>query len=86
MGLHTSTANNDFSMSMFGKSQDPANRIYMSAAALQTVLDASDKKNQFENMIGGASDYITQVNSAMNLTVIFWMLGVGLLLTLVQRP
>ena len=86
MGLHTSTANNDFSMSMFGKSQDPANRIYMSAAALRTVLDASDKKNPFENMIGGASDYITQVNSAMNLTVIFRMLGVGLLLTLVQRP
>ena len=68
---------------MFGKSQDPANRIYMSAAALRTVLDASDKKNPFENMIGGASDYITQVNSAMNLTVIFRMLGVGLLLTLV---
>ena len=43
VGLYTSTANNDFSMSMFGKSQDPANRIYMSAAALQTILDASDK-------------------------------------------
>ena len=45
--------------------------------------DASDKKNPFENMIGGATDYITEVNSAMNLTVVFQMLGVGLLLTLV---
>ena len=45
--------------------------------------DASDKKNPFENMLGGASDYITEVNSAMNLTVVFQMLGVGLLLTLV---
>ena len=41
VGLYTSTANNDFSMSMYGKSQDPANQIYMSAAALQTILDAS---------------------------------------------
>ena len=45
--------------------------------------DASGKKNPFENMIGGATDYITEVNSAMNLTVVFQMLGVGLLLTLV---
>ena len=43
VGLYTSTANNDFSMSMFGKSQDPANQIYMSAAALQVILDASDE-------------------------------------------
>lgn len=32
-GIYSSTATNDFSMSMFGASQDPANRIYMSAAA-----------------------------------------------------
>lgn len=43
IGLYTSSANNDFSMSMFGKSQDPANQIYMSAAALQTILDASEQ-------------------------------------------
>lgn len=43
VGLYTSSSNNDFSMSMFGKSQDPANQIYMSAAALQIILDASDE-------------------------------------------
>lgn len=43
VGLYTSSSNNDFSMSMFGKSQDPANQIYMSAAALQVILDASDE-------------------------------------------
>ena len=43
VGFYTSSSNNDFSMSMFGKSQDPANQIYMSAAALQTVLEASEK-------------------------------------------
>ena len=42
-GIYTSSENNDFSMSMFGTSQDPANRIYMSAVALQTVLDASEE-------------------------------------------
>ena len=41
-GIYTSNENNDFSMSMFGASQDPANRIYMSANALQSILDASE--------------------------------------------
>ena len=40
------------------------------------------KNNRFENMFGGAADYITEVNSAMNLTVVLQMIGVGLLLTL----
>ena len=34
-------------------------------------------------MFGGAADYITQIDSAMNLTVVFQMLGVGLLLTVI---
>lgn len=43
VGIYTSTQNNDFSMSMFGKSQDPANRIYMSANALDKILEASEE-------------------------------------------
>lgn len=43
VGIYTSSENNDFTMSMFGASQDPANRIYMSAAALQAVLDNSEE-------------------------------------------
>ena len=43
VGFYRSSSNNDYSMSMFGKSQDPANQIYMSSAALQTILDASDE-------------------------------------------
>ena len=39
--------------------------------------------NMFENMFNGASNYITQVDSAMNLTVVLQMIGIGLLLTLV---
>lgn len=43
--IYTSSENNDFSMSMFGASQDPANRIYMSANALQAILDESEKNS-----------------------------------------
>ena len=41
VGIYTSDETNNFSMSMFGASQDPANQIYMSASALQLILDAS---------------------------------------------
>ena len=40
-------------------------------------------KNPFGEMLDGAADYITEVDSAMNLTVVFQMIGVGLLLTLI---
>ena len=39
--------------------------------------------NPFGDMFGGAADYITEVDSAMNLTVVGQMIGVGLLLTLI---
>ena len=42
VGIYTSDEGNDFSMSMFGTSQAPANHIYMSAAALQKILDTSE--------------------------------------------
>lgn len=45
--------------------------------------EISGGNNPFEKMFGGATEYITEVNSAMNLTVVLQMLGVGLLLTLV---
>ncbi len=41
-GIYTSSENNDFSMSMFGKSQDPANKIYLSANALEGILEQSE--------------------------------------------
>ena len=43
----------------------------------------SGGRNPLQSMIGGAADYITEVDSAMNLTVVFQMIGVGLLLTLI---
>lgn len=59
-GIYTSSENNDFSMSMFGASQDPANRIYMSANAVQSILDASE---------AAADD--TKVTGSLNATYSF---------------
>ena len=56
VGIYTSTENNDYSMSMFGASQDPVNRIYMSSAALQTILDASDEASTTVENDYGESD------------------------------
>ena len=47
------------------------------------IPDMGGGKNPFGDMFGGAADYITEVDSAMNLTVVFQMIGVGLLLTLI---
>ena len=44
-GIYTSSENNDFSMSMFGSAEDPATQIYMSATALQAILDASKENS-----------------------------------------
>ena len=41
------------------------------------------KNPAFGGMLGGAAEYIAKVDSAMNLTVVLQMMGVGLLLTLV---
>ena len=41
------------------------------------------ENNKFGNMVSGAANYITEVNSAMNLTVVLQMIGIGLLLTLI---
>ena len=45
--------------------------------------DMGGGKNPFESVIKNTSNYITEVDSAMNLTVVFQMIGVGLLLTLI---
>ena len=69
-GIYTSSENNDFSMSMFGASQDPANRIYMSAVALQAVLDLSE-----ENSTTTTDDYgrenETKVEGTLSATYAF---------------
>ena len=70
VGIYTSSENNDFSMSMFGASQDPANRIYMSAAALQTVLDASNESSTtITDDYGGESE--SKITGTLDATYVF---------------
>ena len=69
-GIYTSSENNDFSMSMFGASQDPANRIYMSANALQAVLDLSeDNSTTTTDDYGRESE--SKVTGTLSATYIF---------------
>ena len=54
-GIYTSAQNNDFSMSAWGSGQDPANKIYTSAAALQGILDASASASEENYLMGEIS-------------------------------
>lgn len=71
VGFYTSSANNDFSMSMFGKSQDPANQIYMSAAALQTILDDSDEVSTTITDEDTGREKDSAVTSSISATYVF---------------
>ena len=69
-GIYTSTENNDFTMSMFGASQDPANRIYMSAIALQSILDLSEESSTtITNDYGRESE--SKITGSLNATYSF---------------
>ncbi len=45
-GIYELESNNEFSGAAFGLNQDPANKIYMSAAALEKVMKASEEVSQ----------------------------------------
>ena len=70
VGIYTSTSSNDFSMSMFGASQDPANKIYMSATALQAILDAS-QETASANTDEDSSDTDTAIRGTLSATYVF---------------
>ncbi len=71
VGFYTSASNNDFSMSMFGKSQDPANQLYMSAAALQAILDASDEASTTITDENTGRDSDSAVTGSVSATYVF---------------
>ena len=71
VGIYQSTSSNDFSTSMFGASQDPANRIYMSAATLQTILDASAEASTTVTDDTTGREYETAVTGDLTGTYVF---------------
>ncbi len=71
VGIYTSTENNDFSMSMFGKSQDPANRIYLSANTLQGILDESAALSTTISSATTGKEYETKITGTLDATYCF---------------
>ena len=71
VGIYQSSSTNDFSMSMFGASQDPANRIYMSAATLQTILDTSESVSTTVTDESTGREYETAVTGELSGTYVF---------------
>lgn len=53
------------------------------SSAPEIPSDIGGKDNAFTNMMSNANNYITEVNSAMNFTVVLQLLGIAVLLTLV---
>ena len=70
-GLYTSSANNDFSMSAFGLGQDPANQIYMSANALQSLLDQSEENSVTVTDENTGRESESAISSSLSATYVF---------------
>ncbi|MBR5295746.1 MAG: ABC transporter permease [Clostridia bacterium] len=71
VGFYQSSSNNDFSMSMFGKSQDPANQIYMSAAALETIITASEEVSTTTTDETTGRETSTAITGSLSATYVF---------------
>lgn len=67
-GIYSSTETNDFSASMFGASQDPANRIYMSSAALSLIIEASENGSSQSD---GTEDAPRALSGTLDCTYVF---------------
>ena len=66
----------------FNSSMDPSG-MFPGGNMPDDMPNFGGGKNPFGDMFNSAAEYITEVDSAMNLTVVIQMIGVGLLLTLI---
>lgn len=71
VGIYTSTEANEFSFSIFGGNQDPANKIYMSAAALDLILDASEEASTTVTDEDTGREYETATTGDLSATYVF---------------
>ena len=71
VGIYTSSEANDSSFSMFSVSQDPANKIYMSSAALQSILDATEEASTTVTDEDSGTEYETAVTGTLSATYVF---------------
>ena len=70
-GIYTSSATNTGFSSMFSGGQDPANRIYMSATALQSILDASEANSQTVTDENSGRQTESAIDSTLEATYVF---------------
>lgn len=70
VGIYTTSETNEFSQSAFGTSQDPANRIYVSARALQNIITQSEAVSETATDSSG-KEYETALNGTLNATYSF---------------
>ncbi len=70
-GIYTSSESNDFMSAMFRGVQDPANRIYLSAAALQNIIDASEVSSTTVTDESTGRQYETAITGSLAATYVF---------------
>ncbi len=70
VGIYKAAESNEFSQSAFGTSQDPANRIYVSARALGNIIKQSQAVSTTKTTSDGR-EYETALNGTINATYTF---------------
>lgn len=72
VGIYSDSSANESSFSMMGSTvTDPANRIYTSYAALQTVVDASEEAAETLTDEDTGREYSTELNGTLSATYVF---------------
>lgn len=77
--IESQSNTNDRLSQSFGRENEVMPQIPVGDKGDMNTPDMGGEKGFF----GGASEYITEINSAMNLTVVLQMLGIAILLTLI---
>ena len=71
VGIYTDSSSNESSFSIMGAtSTDPANKIYTSYAALQTVLDASGENSETVTDDTTGREFSTEIKSTLSATYV----------------
>ena len=72
VGIYTDSAANENSFSQFGAtSSDPANRIYMSYATLQSIVNASAESSETVTDEDTGREFETALNGSLDATYVF---------------
>ena len=71
VGIYTDSSSNESSFSIMGAtSTDPANKIYTSYAALQTILDASSENSETVTDDNTGREFSTEIKSTLSATYV----------------